>query len=1376
MKQGDVKMKGIKRKIFQATTVLALASSSILGTSMITQKPTYAITSESIAEKIMQSLTDEQRAALQNLDSTELKTGLRLSDDVDLTSEEEVTVIVEFKELPAKVAQIVEASKGESISLEKAKEKVEKSHAEFKKSLQEKIGKNERSNKDNFNIKYTYQNAFNGVTMSLPANQINKLMEMDTVKAVFSDRKVQIDPPPPITEEEQTKVDSIPFLNIDKLHEEGYTGKGIKIGVIDTGIDYNHPDLKDVYKGGHDFVDNDNDPMEATYAQWKTSGKAEIVSGKPYYTSHGTHVSGTIAGQAKNDSDYKVTGVAPDSDLYVYRVLGPYGSGQTSAVIAGIERSIADGMDVINLSLGSTQNNPLEVASLAIDNAVLSGVTAVVAAGNDGDGMYTLGSPGAAALALTVGASSASTKVTTFASTFTSNGIDAENTLQLMTKTWTDDFSNLSGQKFDIVNVGEGGATDYAGKNVQGKVAFVVRGTYALIDKMKYAKQNGAVGVIIYNNVATEGQIPFYLGESSDNIPVFSMTNNDGLHVNDLFTSGTPSVTLGALGEGEIPGDELASFSSRGPSGTLYDIKPEVTAPGVSVLSTVPSYINDKTNFSYSTAYTRMSGTSMATPHVAGIAALLLQAHPEYTPADVKTVLMNTAEPLRGQYSVFEVGAGRVDPYDAIKSTTELAVQDETPYIKNNVKELINEQTGGLSYGFVPIATEDITKTTNLLITNYSDKMEKYNISVEYNVGVRGSMDAKENGVSLLLPEDVKINKNSQESIPVALSIPPTAKKGTYEGYINLVDEKDPTHHYRIPFGFRLVEEGFEYFKVHSPNIATNRQQNPYSVKSTDLDFRLNSPMNTLDFILVDPKTNKDLGFIKSINTSGSGIDLDLYIQSAFNGRYFPFTGNAKKPIGIASILATDGLYKIKVIGTNLDGKQYTKTDQVYIDNNVPTFTLDDTNALPKGDLPFVELAPGQKTVTLSGSVYNSDAIEMEANGINVNQTKNNVWYGPYSPALGIPTDVNGKFTKEITVDPGYNQVNRLQFVGADKAGNTTNAKIIYYMKPGTQFIYAKPNKESFTMGDQLTYTFYAHGLQNAKDLTVKFDYTSKYFNSVVINKGQALSDDTVFTVISTGTTSKMNTINIKTPGEGLTGDIALFDVQVDTNANEMVNVNQQFFYVNANATSYLDLSGKKVNPYFEIGILPSYSAYSTASAKINAQGLLNANGGFNYAIDYTTIGAQAKLKDSKGQLYNGEIQKFGDIVFKNLPTSEQVYTVIIDVPGHFTTYTPMEIGRKDGDNFIGENISYSNAREHAGDINKDNVIDIYDVILLEQYWGTNNRNCDLNFDKTVDAKDFKLLEANYTKENDYVLDTPTAVKELNGTTIESIKNSLGIN
>lgn len=134
--------------------------------------------------------------------------------------------------------------------------------------------------------------------------------------------------------------DSIPQIGVDKLHSEGITGKGIRVGVLDTGIDYNHPDLKDVYKGyrakpgedssridpnsvkGWDFINNDADPMETTYTEWQQSGAPEFNDrGSSFYTAHGTHVAGIVSAQKKNTSDSAVKGVAPDIELYNYRVL-----------------------------------------------------------------------------------------------------------------------------------------------------------------------------------------------------------------------------------------------------------------------------------------------------------------------------------------------------------------------------------------------------------------------------------------------------------------------------------------------------------------------------------------------------------------------------------------------------------------------------------------------------------------------------------------------------------------------------------------------------------------------------------------------------------------------------------------------------------------------------------------------------------------------------------------------------------------------------------------------------------------------------------------------------------------------------------------------
>ncbi|MBO9128922.1 S8 family serine peptidase [Bacillus sp. 165] len=1362
-----------RRSVTKQATVVALSAGLLIGPAANINYTSIAhAQTNTTAESVLAKLTPEQREALQKLENRELKTGLQLSRDVDLTSNEEVTVIVEFKDFPAKVAQIAKAVKGETLSLTQAKENVEKSHAQFNKDLQSKVGKT-KSGKDAYQIKYTYKNSLNGVALTLPANRINTLLDSDVVKAVYSDYKVQLEPPAQAEDaKEQTKVDSIPFLNLDKLHDEGFTGKGIKVGVLDTGVDYNHPDLKHAYKGGYDFVDNDNDPMETTYADWKKSNRQETSNGSTYYTDHGTHVSGTIAGRAENNSDYKVIGVAPEADLYVYRVLGAYGSGLTTAVLAGIDKAVADGMDVINMSLGATTNNPFYVTSLAIDNAVLSGVTAVVAAGNAGNEMYTLGAPGAAALALTVGASSVPSTITTYESQFAAGSGKVSATMQLMTKTWTDDFGGVSGQTYDMVDVGLGGTSDYTGKDVNGKVAFIQRGTYALIEKMKYAKEHGVVGVIIYNLNADEGHIPYFLGESNDNIPTFSMTNKDGLAVKSLFANGVPKVTFGATGKAELLGDELTNFSSRGPSGTLYDIKPEVTAPGVDILSTVPSYIGNKEDTSdYSSAYLRMSGTSMASPHVAGIAALLLQAHPEYTPGDVKSVLMNTADPLKSPYSVFEVGAGRVDPMQAIHSDMIISVQDETPYIENGEEKMIAEQTGGISYGFVPMeADKNYTKTTKLSFANSGKENKKYELSVEYNVGARGSLDAKKNGVTVQVPNTLKVKKNSTEQLTAFLVIPKTAQKGIYEGYINIQEKNNPEESYRIPFGVKVVEEGLGYFDVYTKSISTNRIVNPFSRKGTDLDFILNSPMETLDWILVDPKTNKDLGLIATVDATVAAVDTYYYIEDLFYGRYYPFTGNAKKPIGYVSELAPDGIYDIKMIGTNPAGKQFVRTSKVSIDNTGPKIIFDNTNAMPKGDLPFVELAEGQDTVTVSGTLLDSEISQTQAVGIPLSQANNKVFYGTNGPSYYTNVDKNGKFSQEIKLTSS-SSISSIQYAGADFAGNTALPKIVYYTKPGASYVYAKPNKDAIEFGDKITYTFYAHNLRQANTLSLNMYYQSKYVDSVELKKGQGLPEGSELTTTTTGTISLATTVNISVPGKGVAGDVALFDIEVDTNANEFLNVYSQIFTPTTMQVN--NESGNRVSTI--MGVMPMYPIYSKATAKLNGVGLYTASGSFNYSMDYTKVGAAMKLQDANGILYDGVIAKDGNVTFAGLPAAVQKYTVIMDIPGHYTTYTPMEIGRMENGIDIGEWITYPTVGAKPGDINKDNTIDILDAILLQNNWGTNNRATDINFDGTTDAKDFSLLEKYYLTENSFVLDTPTPQTEKNGKTIESIKKELGL-
>src|SRR5699024_2464639 len=164
-----------------------------------------------------------------------------------------------------------------------------------------------------------------------------------------------------------------------------YTGKGVKIGVIDTGIDLLHPDLVTNYAGGYDVVDFDDEPAE-------TTGEP------PLATAHGTHVSGIIAANGA------LKGIAPEASLYAYRALGPGGIGTSAQVIAALEEAVKDGMDIVNLSLGNMVNAPDYPTSKAVDEAAKLGTIVVVANGNAGPATWTVGAPATAEGAIAVGA------------------------------------------------------------------------------------------------------------------------------------------------------------------------------------------------------------------------------------------------------------------------------------------------------------------------------------------------------------------------------------------------------------------------------------------------------------------------------------------------------------------------------------------------------------------------------------------------------------------------------------------------------------------------------------------------------------------------------------------------------------------------------------------------------------------------------------------------------------------------------------------------------------------------------------------------------------------------------------------------------------
>ncbi|WP_275100943.1 S8 family serine peptidase [Paenibacillus sp. PK3_47] len=659
-----------------------------------------------------------------------------------------IKVIVELRSEPARV---VEQSAGKSFSPSLQRNKLRAEHAAFKLAAA-RLGAAAGSE---------FTEVFNGYALTLPGNQVDKLLDLPGVKAVYPDEAVQAAPisaeplagPSPV-------IASGDLIGADSLIDQGITGEGVKVAVLDTGIDYNHPLVKDRYAGGYDLVDEDDDPYE-------TDNPDHIppdADGTPYETAHGTHVAGIVAG------------VAPGAEIYAYRVLGPYGSGSTEQTLAGIERAAADGADVINMSLGSGFNQSYAPDAIAADNAVKAGITVVIAAGNTGEeGSYTLTTPGGAHRAITVGASTKPvvTPVIHIGDAEPIYGLRA-----FLSPELTEEESDVR-----IVYAGAGSAADFDNINVQGDFVLVDRGGgLDFSAKSLNATKAGAAALLIANN-ETEPVRPS-LSRAGDYIPTYGITLAEGKALKQELVNGEGTLSYELIDEPE----RLADFSSRGPGLPDFIIKPEMIAPGVDILSSVPVWAG--MDGTYDTAYAEEEGTSMAAPHIAGAAALLLQAGEDMLqepldPEQIKSMLMNSAEPLTDrngfEYGYFEQGAG-LPHLDRVMQSPVIAKVFEQLDLGIPGLEPESYYTGSLSYG---IQNRNSTVTKTVYLDNLSGAPLDYQAEIEWYT--------KHAGLNAYLSDETLELPAEGGSFEVTLSIGDNARDGFYEGAVKLTGTEGQT-------------------------------------------------------------------------------------------------------------------------------------------------------------------------------------------------------------------------------------------------------------------------------------------------------------------------------------------------------------------------------------------------------------------------------------------------------------------------------------------------------------------------------------------------------------------------------------------------------
>ncbi|WP_369973755.1 S8 family serine peptidase [Paenisporosarcina sp. OV554] len=1355
-------------------------------------------------QEILSNLTDEQRRTLNEL---KVENGFTIDPAINLASKEPISVIVQYKQDPAKVELAKQKNQPSRTSVSQVEAKVEESHQQFKEVIQN-LNKSKKSAA--INITQEYRDAFNGVAITIAGNAVEELVRTGVVERVWKDEDVKLDLPKVQQKSIKPKmIDSIPQIGVNKLHDEDIKGQGIKVGVLDTGIDYNHPDLQGAYAGykavegqdpskvdpdsvkGWDFIDNDADPMETTYDGWKASGKPEFdADGGSYYTSHGTHVSGTVAGQKDNNVDYAVKGVAPEVDLYNYRVLGPYGSGPTSGILAGIDKAVKDEMDVINLSLGANVNQALNPLSIAVNNAMLSDVVTVVAAGNAGPGAGTVGTPGTGALAITVGASDVSQVVPTFTATANEETfVD----VQLLAKNFTDNIEDFQNQSYEMVDVGYGKKSDYDGKNLTGKIALIERGELAFDEKIRNAKVAGAEAAIVYNNEA--GQVPVYIGESTGYIASFRVSKEDGEKLKQALatnsskaTSGeskelpesaevieaaetavqTESTTLlesvftfGEVGNTKSEGDYLADFSSRGPVAGTLDIKPDVVAPGVAIYSTYPSFINDPEGNTYETAYARIQGTSMASPHVAGAAALILQENPDYTAFDVKAALMNTSVDLREDYSVYEVGAGRINAYDAVHTDTSIKVLDQTEMVEGDEVVGINQETASFSFGTHYPSEDGIEDGKTMVIKNSQIEDKKFAFDVEFLQAKGNRQDAMKNGVQFDVPDTVTVPAGETSELEPTIRVPKDAAEGTYEGYIHMVNESNPDERYQVPFAIRVSGKGIDFVTLERPAITNSWDFfHEYLVPFTPVAFKFKSTMETVDIIINDAETGEPIGLVGSISdASFITPGTEMYITQGFTGNVNLFTGDPLYPISYENFELPEGGYTFTMIASDSEGNTYVNENVAVVDNTEPEMTFKDLKpGLYEVDESMYTDEDGHRAVWVHTNIQDSSIDYLNSKGLNYDQSTNTVVYYEDSPfaagLLGVKGNGDMKFgvLAEEIADKPY----KLALSTFDM-GTTERFDQYTFMKEGTLYAAPSYDKSKVQSKDEITATL---TLNNVKELAAgQFDvaFAKKYFKFKGVKASDAFkkyaADNNLEIALKEPKFKNQYTDTIVTLGaalegasvEGISGDQAFLDITFEVINDEYYGGTYGFNFSNITYSAVNETKPVTV-PKFGHDLFNIIPQTSKVEGYISPEALMEEDGEVVYGVDLSKVGAKVYVQAPNGKKFAGDIDENGGFFIEGIQVQKGDFKLIIEIPGHLTRASTVNVVKEVDGDLTGRWLRSYPPITYAGDVNHDGMIDIMDVMRVVAQYGKKDKAVDINIDGIVNELDIRLIEKNFLR------------------------------
>jgi minor extracellular serine protease Vpr len=566
-------------------------------------------------------------------------------------------------------------------------------------------------------------------------------------------------------------------------------GAGIKIGDIDTGIDETHPFFDPSgfsYPDGFPKCDAADSTSHTPDQDCKYVSPKVIVA-KVFYNKaqnrgldaqaiqdHGTHTAGDAAGVTGKTAVVNgvsiddMSGIAPGAWLGNYNVFpGDVLNARSEDILNAVDEAVADGMDVLNLSLGGSFHGNNDLLAMGLDNAVDAGVVVAVAAGNSGPGQGTLESPGRARKVITV---AASTNKHFVGQPFTYPA-GGGTTIGAA----VGEFPPLPGASFDLFDTHSTscGSVD---PGASGKLAIIDRGGCTFSTKVRNAIAADAVGVVVINNVAGDPTAMAKDGGGGDDLPAVMIGKNEGAA---LRASGETTASAEETFQEFITPNQdiLAGFSSQGPTAVDFAVKPDVTSVGVNVLSSItcvgkgPDCPDDGSGWAF------FSGTSMSTPHIAGSAAVLLQLNPSWSPAQVKSALVNRADlvikdAVTGTHDVGPTaqGGGRENLSVAADATTWM-----DPVSASFGRVTVGHPTSITITLSNPTGTDE---TFSVSVTKFTPDTFGGTVPLIWNAGILSAGDDR-----ITVPASVTVPANGSTTLTVTVN---AALGTTPQGWINL--------------------------------------------------------------------------------------------------------------------------------------------------------------------------------------------------------------------------------------------------------------------------------------------------------------------------------------------------------------------------------------------------------------------------------------------------------------------------------------------------------------------------------------------------------------------------------------------------------------